>query len=811
MKYPFAEIEKRWQAYWEENKTFRVTEDPSVPVEKRRYILDMFPYPSAAGLHVGHPEGYTATDIYCRYLRMNGYTVLHPMGFDSFGLAAETYAIQTGTHPRTKTEENIDRFREQIKSLGFSYDWDREISTHRIDYYKWTQWIFLKLWEKGLAYVDEIPVWYCEALGTVLANEEVISTPEGPRSERGNHPVVRRPMRQWMLKITEYADRLLEGLEKLDWPESIKTMQRNWIGRSEGAQVRFPVADGKGEIEVFTTRPDTLFGATYMVLAPEHPLVDELTTDEQRAAVREYRDRARLKSDLERTELSREKTGVFTGGYAINPVNDESIPVWISDYVLLSYGTGAIMAVPGHDERDFEFAQTFNLSIIRVVAPEDDPQTTEELTEAMPEPGVAVNSEQFDGLRTAEVKNRITEWLEQKGAGEKAVNYKLRDWIFSRQRYWGEPVPMVDCDGEYVPVPEDELPVKLPEVESYKPTGTGESPLAQVEDWVNASCPDGSGRTGRRETNTMPQWAGSCWYYLRFLDPDNENEFAAREKIDYWMPVDLYVGGAEHAVLHLLYARFWHKVLYDIGVVNTDEPFTRLVNQGMILGEGGVKMSKSLGNVINPDDIVRDYGADSMRMYEMFMGPLEVAKPWSTNGLAGVHRFLDRVYRLSERELVDDEPPEALLRLLHKTIRKVTDDTGSLAFNTAIAQMMIFVNELFKVEKRYRGLWEPFVLLLAPYAPHLGEELWSQLGHEPSVSRASWPQYDPALTVDEEVEIVLQINGKVRSRMHAPAGTDKAELERLALENERIQEWTDAKEIVKVISVPDKLVNVVIR
>ncbi len=811
MKYPFAEIEKRWQAYWEENKTFRVSEDPSVPAEKRRYILDMFPYPSAAGLHVGHPEGYTATDIYCRYLRMNGYTVLHPMGFDSFGLAAETYAIQTGTHPRTKTEENIDRFREQIKSLGFSYDWDREISTHRVDYYKWTQWIFLKLWEKGLAYVDEVPVWYCEALGTVLANEEVLSTPEGPRSERGNHPVVRRPMRQWMLKITEYADRLLEGLETLNWPESIKTMQRNWIGRSEGAQVRFPVADGDGEIEVFTTRPDTLFGATYMVLAPEHPLVDELTNDRQREAVREYRDQARLKSDLERTELSKEKTGVFTGGYAVNPVNGERIPVWISDYVLLSYGTGAIMAVPGHDERDFEFAKAFDLPIVRVVAPENDPQTKEELTEAMPEPGVAVNSGQFDGLKTAEFKKRITEWLEEQGVGEKAVNYKLRDWIFSRQRYWGEPVPMVDCGGEYVPVPESELPVRLPEVESYKPTGTGESPLAQVEEWVSTGCPDGSGTPGRRETNTMPQWAGSCWYYLRFLDPDNENELAAREKIDYWMPVDLYVGGAEHAVLHLLYARFWHKVLYDIGVVNTDEPFTRLVNQGMILGEGGVKMSKSLGNVLNPDDIVRDFGADSMRMYEMFMGPLEVAKPWSTNGLAGVHRFLDRVYRLSERDLVDDEPPEVLLRLLHKTIRKVTEDTGTLAFNTAIAQMMIFVNELFKVETLYRTLWEPFVLLLAPYAPHLGEELWTRLGHQPSVSRVSWPEYDPNLTVDEEVEIVLQINGKVRSRMHAPAGTDKAELERLALENERIQEWTDGKEIVKVISVPDKLVNVVIR
>jgi leucyl-tRNA synthetase len=811
MKYPFGEIEKRWQAYWEENKTFRVTEDPSVPTEKRRYILDMFPYPSAAGLHVGHPEGYTATDIYCRYLRMRGYTVLHPMGFDSFGLAAETYAIQTGTHPRTKTEENIDRFRRQIKSLGFSYDWEREISTHRVDYYKWTQWIFLKLWEQGLAYVDEIPVWYCEALGTVLANEEVVTTPEGPRSERGNHPVERRPMRQWMLKITEYADRLLEGLDTLDWPESIKTMQRNWIGRSEGAEVRFPLADADAEIEVFTTRPDTLFGATYMVLAPEHPLVDTITAEEHRASVNDYREQARLKSDLERTELSKEKTGVFTGGYAINPVNDEKIPVWISDYVLLSYGTGAIMAVPGHDERDFEFAKAFDLPIVRVVAPADTPNTTEELTEAMPEPGVAVNSDRFDGLPTEEFKKQIIDWLEERGAGKRAVNYKLRDWIFSRQRYWGEPVPMVDCDGEYVPVPESALPVELPEVESYKPTGTGESPLAQVEDWVRTSCPDGSARAGRRETNTMPQWAGSCWYYLRYLDPSNDDELASRDKIDYWMPVDLYVGGAEHAVLHLLYARFWHKVLYDIGVVNTDEPFMRLVNQGMILGEGGVKMSKSLGNVINPDDIVAEYGADSMRMYEMFMGPLEVAKPWSTNGLAGVHRFLDRVYRLSRRELTNDEPPAELVRLLHKTIKKVTEDTDTLAFNTAIAQMMIFVNELFKIDVLYRKLWEPFVLLLAPYAPHLGEELWAQLGHEPSVSRVDWPEYDPKLTIDEETEIVLQINGKVRSRTKAPVGTSKEELEKVALADARIREWTEGKEIVKVIAVPDKLVNIVIR
>ncbi len=811
MKYPFTDIEKRWQRYWDDHKTFRVTEDPSIPPEKRRYVLDMFPYPSAAGLHVGHPEGYTATDIYCRFLRMRGYKVLHPMGFDSFGLAAETYAIQTGTHPRATTEANINRFREQIKSLGFSYDWDREISTHRADYYRWTQWIFLRLWEKGLAYVDEVPVWYCDALGTVLANEEVLSTPEGPRSERGDHPVERRPVRQWMLRITEYADRLLEGLDQLDWPESIKTMQRNWIGRSEGAEVRFPVVDVEGEIEVYTTRPDTLFGATYMVLAPEHPLVGAVTTDAQREAVQKYRAEANLKSDLERTDLSRTKTGVFTGGYAINPVNDERIPIWISDYVLVSYGTGAIMAVPGHDQRDFEFARTFGLPIVRVVAPTDAPDPDAELTEAMSEPGIAVNSPPFDGLPTAKFKERITEWLEERGLGRRAVNYKLRDWIFSRQRYWGEPVPMVECNGDYVPVPDGELPVMLPEVENYKPTGTGESPLALVPEWVDTRCPDGSGRPARRETNTMPQWAGSCWYYLRFLDPHNEREPASREKIDYWMPVDLYVGGAEHAVLHLLYARFWHKVLYDIGVVNTDEPFMRLVNQGMILGEGGVKMSKSLGNVINPDDIIAEFGADSMRMYEMFMGPLEIAKPWSTNGLAGVHRFLDRVYRLSERELTDDDPPEKLLRLLHKTIRKVTEDTDSLAFNTAIAQMMIFVNELFKVDILYRALWEPFVLLLSPYAPHLGEELWGKLGHEPTVSAVAWPSYDPVLTADEEVTIVLQVNGKVRSRITAAAGTDREELERLARQDGRIREWTDGKQVVKVITVPDKLVNVVVR
>jgi leucyl-tRNA synthetase len=808
-KYPFRAIEPKWQAYWEEHKTFQATEDPNVLKERRRYILDMFPYPSAAGLHVGHPEGYTATDIYSRFLRMNGFSVLHCMGFDSFGLAAETYAIQTGTHPRTTTEENINTFRRQIKSLGFSYDWDREISTHRPDYYRWTQWIFLKLYERGLAYVAEVPVWYCEELGTVLANEEVLTTEEGPRSERGNHPVERRPLRQWMLKITEYADRLLDGLDELDWPESIKTMQRNWIGRSEGANVTFRLAETDAEIEVYTTRPDTLFGATYMVLAPEHPLVEQITSAEQRGAVNDYVDRARLKSDMERTELSREKTGVFTGSYAINPVNEERIPVWISDYILLSYGTGAIMAVPGHDERDFEFASRFGLPITRVVAPEENPDPEAPLIQAETEPGIAVNSGRFDGMSTAEFKKAIVGWLEEKGGGRAAVNYKLRDWIFSRQRYWGEPIPIIHCESGLVPLDESDLPLVLPEVESYKPTGTGESPLAAIAEWVNVECSDGP--TGRRETNTMPQWAGSCWYYLRYIDPKNENVFASREKIDYWMPVDLYVGGAEHAVLHLLYARFWHKVLYDLGLVNTDEPFRRLVNQGMILGEGGAKMSKSLGNVINPDEIVADYGADSMRMYEMFMGPLEIAKPWSTNGLAGVHRFLDRVYRLGEREMSSNEPPMGMKRLLHKTIKKVTTDTNTLAFNTAIAQMMILVNELFKAETLWRHVWEPFVLMLSAYAPHLGEELWERLGHAPSVSEQPWPQFDESLTRDDEVTVVLQVNGRVRSRMTVEAGLSREQLEADAMQNAKLKEWTAGKELVRVVVVPDKLVNVVVK
>ena len=807
-KYPFSAIEKKWQKHWEDHKAFRTTEDPSIPKEKRRYVLDMFPYPSAAGLHVGHPEGYTATDIYCRFLRMNGYNVLHPMGFDSFGLPAEIYAIDTGTHPKATTENNISRFREQIKSLGFSYDWDREVSTHDKDYYRWTQWIFLKLFEKGLAYEEEVPVWYCEALGTVLANEEVIETPEGLRSERGNHPVERKPLRQWMLRITEYADRLLAGLDGLQWPESIKTMQRNWIGRSEGANVSFKLQDADKEIEVFTTRPDTLFGATYMVLAPEHPLVEQITKPEQKCKVDAYIRQASQKSDLERTDLAKSKTGEFTGAFAVNPVNEQKIPVWISDYILISYGTGAIMAVPGHDERDFEFAKQFDLPIVQVVS-KDGAEC--ELDEAFVDEGVAVNSGQFSGITTAEFKKGITDWLEKNGLGKRAVNYRLRDWIFSRQRYWGEPIPLVHCKScGIVAVPYDQLPLALPVVESYTPSGTGESPLASITDWVKTECPD-CGGPAERETNTMPQWAGSCWYYIRYLDPGNEHELAGKDKIDYWLPVDLYVGGAEHAVLHLLYSRFWHKVLYDIGIVSTDEPFMRLINQGMIMGENGVKMSKSLGNVVNPDDVVRDYGADSMRMYEMFLGPLEVSKPWSTKGISGVHRFLDRVWRLAKRGVSEDGAPETMQKLLHKTIKKVTNDTANIEFNTAIAQMMIFINEAFKLETISREIWDPFLRLLAPYAPHIAEELWQMIGNEPSIAQVSWPDYDEALTREEEVTVVIQINGKVRSKVNIPAGTASAAMESMARDVPRIKELTNDKQIVKVITVPDRLVNIVVK
>ena len=809
-KYPYSEIESKWQGYWDTHKTFKAVEDPNIPSDKRRYVLDMFPYPSGAGLHVGHPEGYTATDIYCRFLRMNGYAVLHPMGFDSFGLPAENYAIQTGTHPADTTMANIDRFRKQIKSLGFSYDWDREVSTCDPDYYKWTQWIFLKLFEKGLAYESEAPINWCPKCKTGLANEEV---KEG-RCDRCGTPVVRKSIRQWILKITAYADRLLSDLDGLDWSESIKLMQRNWIGRSEGANVVFKMAGGEGEIEVYTTRPDTLFGATYMVLAPEHPLVGKITTPDQKAAVQAYIEEAARKSDLERTDLAKDKTGVFTGAYAVNPVNGDKIPVWISDYILISYGTGAIMAVPAHDERDWEFAKKFDLPIIKVVAETGSEEARTgvagEPSECTAADGVAINSGPFSGMTTRDAIKAVTDWLTEKGIGRKAVNYKLRDWVFSRQRYWGEPIPVVHCEKcGIVALPESELPLKLPDVKTYAPTGTGESPLANITDWVNTTCPK-CGGPAKRETNTMPQWAGSCWYFLRYIDPRNDKEFADKDKIKYWMPVDLYVGGAEHAVLHLLYARFWHKFLYDLGVVNTSEPFQRLVNQGMILGEDNQKMSKSRGNVVNPDDIVRDFGADTMRVYEMFMGPLEVSKPWATAGLVGVNRFLERLWAISEKPLADAAPEADVTKLLHKTIKKVTDDTATLNFNTAISAMMILSNELAKLDVVPRSAWEAFIPMLSPYAPHLAEELWERAGKKPSVCLTTWPVYEEALTHDDTATIVVQVNGKIRDKFEVSAGTDKRTLEDLALQRPKTKEWMANKKIIKIITVPDKLVNIVL-
>ena len=850
-KYPFKEIEPKWQQYWEKHKTFRVSEDPRFPPEKRKYVLDMFPYPSGSGLHVGHPEGYTATDIYSRYLRMTGHNVLHPMGFDSFGLPAETYAIETGTPPREITEKNIATFRRQMMRLGFSYDWGREVSTHKPDYYKWTQWIFLKLWEKDLAYIAEVPVWYCEELGTVLANEEVITTPEGPRSERGMHPVERRPLKQWMLRITHYADRLLADLDELDWPESLKTMQRNWIGRSEGANVRFAIAEHSDNLEVYTTRPDTLFGATYMVMAPEHPLVHRITSSEQQTLVAAYIRETALKSDLERSDLAKGKSGVFTGAYAINPLNNARIPIWISDYILISYGTGAIMAVPGHDERDWEFATQFDLPIIRVLTSESDSGAGKDLdnfTSAMDTvfvgKGICVNSGFLTGLPTDEAKQATINWLEKHNKGGRAINYKLHDWIFSRQRYWGEPIPLVrDEEDNFTALPAEELPLTLPAVESYKPAGTGESPLANVTSWVKTEVPGKPGSLGWRETSTMPQWAGSCWYYLRYIDPHNSEELAAREKTEYWMPVDLYIGGTEHAVLHLLYARFWHKVLYDIGVVHTKEPFQRLVNQGMITsyayqhadsslipaseveeyGQGKfrekatgaeltqviAKMSKSLKNVINPDDIIDEYGADSMRLYVMFMGPLEQSKPWSTQGLIGIHRFLEKVWRCANKPMTGGATPPSLLKALHKTIKKVGADTETLNFNTAISQMMIFINTASKCELLPSGLWKIFLRILGPYAPHLAEELWEMAGETESIALQSWPEYDEMLTQDSVMTLVLQVNGKLRAKLEVAANTPSTELEKIALNNDRVQEYTRGKTIHKIILIPGKLVNIV--
>jgi leucyl-tRNA synthetase len=888
-QYPFHLIEPKWRQVWETQQTFRAWNPGDVipeshPFAKRHglsgpakaeqlppkfYILDMFPYPSGAGLHVGHPEGYTATDILARYHRALGRNVLHPMGWDAFGLPAEQYAIRTGQHPRITTEANIGVFKRQIQALGFSYDWNREIDTTDPRYFKWTQWIFLKLYNswfnpvtgkaepietlpcpaenadayrdsKRLAYVSHAPVWWCEALGTVLANEEVIDG----KSEVGGFPVTRKPMRQWMLRITAYAERLLAGLEKIEWSESLKEMQRNWIGRSEGAEVHFPLAAGGQAITVFTTRPDTLFGATYMVLAPEHPLVDVITTSDQKAAVAAYKAEVSRKSDLERTELSREKTGVFTGAFAINPVNKEKIPIWIADYVLASYGTGAIMAVPGHDERDLEFARKFNLPIVVVVQAPAGEDSVGFIGD-----GVSVNSDFLNGLPTPEAKKKITEWLEAKGFGKKTVNYKLRDWLFSRQRYWGEPFPIVwkpspDGSLHHRALSESVLPLLPPELSDFKPTSTGEPPLARAKQWVE--LPDGA----KRETNTMPQWAGSCWYYLRFTDARNDRQFCGTEAEHYWMGtqpsghgarpgVDLYVGGIEHAVLHLLYSRFWHNVLFDLGYVSTPEPFFKLVNQGLILGEDGQKMSKSRGNVVNPDDVLREYGADAFRLYEMFMGPLEMVKPWNTKGVEGVYRFLGRVWRLfvdekSETEFEQKQTaqgadnPDSLagiqlgtaiknvpatpaqLKTLHACIRKVTEDLDGFRFNTAISALMIFVNDAISWETKPVAVMRDFLILLQPFAPHLAEELHAKLGGASTLAYEAWPKFDPALLAEETIQIPVQVNGKLRDVITVPAGAAKEEIQAAALASEKVRAFIEGKAIKTVIVVPKRLVNIVV-
>jgi leucyl-tRNA synthetase len=806
--YPFAEIEPRWQEFWVERKTFRAVEDPAKP---KYYCLDMFPYPSGAGLHVGHLEGYTATDIVSRYKRMRGFNVLHVTGWDAFGLPAEQYAVKTGIHPAKTTRENIANFRRQMRRVGLSHDWDREVDTTDPDYYRWTQWIFLKLHERGLAYVAEVPVNWCPELGTVLANEEVVDG----KSEVGGYEVVRKPMRQWVLRITAYADRLLEDLELVDWPASTIEMQKNWIGRSLGAEVEFALENVNGRLRIFTTRPDTLFGATYMVLAPEHPLVDAVTTPARVAEVRAYRDAAAHKSDLARQE-EKAKSGVFTGGHAVHPMNGEKLPIWIADYVLMSYGTGAIMAVPGHDERDWEFARAFGLPIREVVSGGDVTQAA--FTDNRS--GRVVNSTTpdgaftIDGLSPEDAIPRITAWLESRGVGRKSVHYKLRDWLFSRQRYWGEPFPVIWVDGAPQVLPEQMLPVRLPESADFKPTGSTEGPLANLKDWVNTTDP-ATGKPARRETNTMPQWAGSCWYYLRFLDPGNRDRLVDPARERYWMPVDLYVGGAEHGVLHLLYARFWHKVLFDLGVVSTPEPFMKLVHQGTILGEDNRKMSKSWGNVVSPDDMIDEYGADAMRIYEMFMGPLEAMKPWSTKSVEGISRFLDRAWRLFVAEdgallVKPGEPTSELNRLLHQTVRKVTEDLEALKFNTAISQLMVFVNEVMKQPARPMALLEPFVLLLSPFAPHLGEELWRRLGHAESLAYAPWPGYDPALCVEDTVTVAVQVNGKLRATLELPRGSEQAAVQAAALADERISRYVNGGTLAKAIYVKDKLLNLVV-
>ena len=807
MVYNHRVIEKKWQKYWDENKTFKTLDDHT---KEKFYALDMFPYPSGAGLHVGHPEGYTATDILSRYKRANGYNVLHPMGWDAFGLPAEQYALDTGNDPRDFTKTNIDTFRRQIKELGFSYDWDREVNTTDPNYYKWTQWIFKKLYEKGLAYVDEVPVNWCPALGTVLSNEEVIDG----KSERGGHPVERRPMRQWVLKITDYAEKLLADLDILDWPESLKAMQRNWIGKSVGAEIDFKIEGTDKAFTVFTTRADTVFGVSYCVLAPEHKLVEEIVTEGQRAAVEEYLDIVKRKSDLERTDLNKDKTGVFTGAYAINPVNGEKVELWIADYVLVSYGTGAVMAVPAHDERDYEFATKFNLPIKAVI------EDNGEVVVPFYGDGKHINSDFINGLNNEEAIAKVIEFLEENKVGRSKVTYKLRDWLFSRQRYWGEPIPIIHWeDGTMTTVPDSELPLLLPETDNIKPSGTGESPLANIEEWLNVVDPE-TGKKGKRETNTMPQWAGSCWYYLRYIDPHNDEMFADPEKLKYWLPVDVYIGGAEHAVLHLLYARFWHKVLYDLGLVPSREPFQKLFNQGMILAEGKdgrpEKMSKSKGNVVNPDDIIVSHGADTLRVYEMFMGPLDASIAWSENGLDGSRRFLDRVYRLfvdeetgKVNDKVQDKDNAELEVSYNFTVKKVSEDIEILGFNTAISQLMVFVNDCYKAEYIPRKYALGFIQLLAPFAPHLAEEMWEVYGNTESISYVPWPTFDESKLVSDTVEIVVQLMGKVKAKLDVKKDLTPAELEQIVLANEEVKELIEGKQVMKVIVVPGRLVNIV--
>ena len=804
MAYDHKTIEKKWQKFWKKNETFKADLNKD---QKKYYALDMFPYPSGQGLHVGHPEGYTATDVMSRMKRMQGFNVLHPMGWDAFGLPAEQYALKTGHNPKDFTNKNIDHFRDQIQSLGFSYDWDREVNTTDPKFYKWTQWIFEQLYKKGLAYESEIMVnWAPDFMGgTVVANEEV----EDGKTKRGGYPVYRKPMRQWVLKITAYADRLIDDLDLVDWPESVKEMQRNWIGRSEGASVFFPVVgDEDTKIEVFTTRADTLFGASYVVLAPEQELVDQLTTPEHKAEVEKYKEEASRRSDLERTDLNKDKTGVFTGSYVINPVNGEKLPIWISDYVLASYGTGAVMAVPSGDQRDYDFATKFDLPIKPVIEGADVSEG------AFDGDGKHINSGFLDGLNIADAKQKMIDWLEEHDAGHKKVNYRLRDWIFSRQRYWGAPIPVIHWDdGTTSLVPEDELPLELPKTDNIEPSGTGESPLANVEDWVNVY--DENGRHGLRETNTMPQWAGSSWYWLRYTDPHNNEEFASKEALDYWSPVDLYVGGAEHAVLHLLYARFWHKVLYDLGLVPTKEPFMKLVNQGMILGSNHEKMSKSKGNVVNPDDIVDQYGADTLRLYEMFMGPLEESVPWDEKGLHGANKWVQRVWRLLMddnnhlRDRVSTFNDGKLTKVYNQTVKKVTEDYERMHFNTAISQLMVFVNEAYKVDDLPVEYMKGFVKMIAPIMPHMAEELWSQFGESDTITYQPWPTYDPKALVEDEVEMIVQVNGKVRAKIKMAKDTDRDEAQQLALANEHVKKFTNGKDIKKVIVVPNKIVNIV--